>query len=62
MAANQNREMQLRLNENDRGKAVPVLSQASCHENTWQSEGTAPDVHNLGIRRLVSYQLHTLAV
>jgi hypothetical protein len=44
MAANQNREIQLRLNENGIGKAVPVLRQASCHENTWHSEAAAPGI------------------
>jgi len=62
MADNQNREIQLCLYENGKGKAVPVWSQASCHENTWQSGGTAPGVHNLGTRWVVSYQLDTLVV
>jgi hypothetical protein len=62
MAAKQNREIKPCLNENGKGKAAPVLNQASCHENKWQSEGTAPGVHNLGTRWLVSYQLDILAV
>ena len=52
--------IQLCLNENGKGKAVPMLIQASFHENTWQIEGRAPGVHNLGARWLVGYQPDTL--
>jgi hypothetical protein len=48
MAANQNREIQLCLNENGNGKAVPVLSQASCHKNTSESEDIGSRRSQLG--------------